>query len=528
MYAVVGLWAATDLAFFLATSVVAHNAGGPGAVGLVGAARVLPGALCMGFVAVVADRASRPVLVAGVNAAFVVVSLAMAATLAAGGNLAALLALQGVGSIASAFLKPSLQGLLPRLVPFPSQLVQAGAVWSLVNGAAAVLGPGLGGVLLARSGPDALYVALAVVYAVTAVIAACIRTTYQPARERSGAAGRGPWWWWSPIRGIGLFARPGTRTMFGLSLVQRGLSGLVNASLVIYAFETSGDGEALSGTLLAAVGAGGLVASTVTLGAAGRHTRWWFAAGVLLYGLPLAVLGATSEVSVAILALAVCGAGSAWAGIYGSGLINRLLPDHVAGRGWGALLGLGAGATALGSLAAPLAAELLGLSTALVVMGVLTAVVVVVSVPGLRTLAHRTVPRSDVVSLLSGVGVLASLPGLCIERLAVATGRWAVEQGEVVVREGEPGQELFVVADGELAVGVDGREVRRLGRGDAFGEVALLRHVPRTATVVATRASVLLTVEREVFVSTVSGHCPTDDWAEGAVAGLLAEDARRG
>ena len=71
-----------------------------------------------------------------------------------------------------------------------------------------------------------------------------------------------------------------------------------------------------------------------------------------------------------------------------------------------------------------------------------------------------------------------------------------------MVREGEPGQEFFVVA--------------------------LLRHVPRTATVVATRASVLLTVEREVFVSTVSGHCPTDDWAEGAVAGLLAEDARRG
>ncbi len=84
MYAVVGLWAATDLAFFLAVSVVAYGDGGPGAVGLVGAARVLPGALCLGFVAVVADRVSRPLLVAGVNAAFVAISLAMAATVAAG------------------------------------------------------------------------------------------------------------------------------------------------------------------------------------------------------------------------------------------------------------------------------------------------------------------------------------------------------------------------------------------------------------------------------------------------------------
>ena len=81
--------------------------------------------------------------------------------------------------------------------------------------------------------------------------------------------------------------------------------------------------------------------------------------------------------------------------------------------------------------------------------------------------------------------------------------------------------------DGELVVSVDGREVRRLARGDAFGEVALLRHVPRTATVVATRQSVLLTLDREVFVTTVTGHRPTESWAEGAVADLLAEDARR-
>ena len=187
MYAVVGLWAATDLAFFLAVSVVAYGDGGPGAVGLVGAARVLPGALCLGFVAVVADRVSRPLLVAAVNVAFVVISLVMAATVAAGGSLVVLVLLQVAASVAAALLHPSLHGLLPRLVPLPSQLIQAGAVWSLVTGIGAVLGPGIGGWLLARGGPDVLFLALAVVYAVTAGIAGSIRTTYQPAREPSRA-----------------------------------------------------------------------------------------------------------------------------------------------------------------------------------------------------------------------------------------------------------------------------------------------------------------------------------------------------
>jgi hypothetical protein len=401
-------------------------------------------------------------------------------------------------------------------------------VWTLVTGIGAVLGPGIGGWLLARGGPDVLFLALAVVYAVTAGLAASIRTTYQPAREPSGSPRRSAWWW-SPLRGIGLFAAPGARTMLALSLVQRALGGLVGAFLVLYAFEVFGaDGQARSGTLLAAVGVGGLLGSTITLGVVGRHTRWWFAAGLLLSGLPLVVLRATTEVGPAMLALGVCGAGAAWALIYGSSLVTRLLPDHVAGRGWGALLGLGAGAAALGSLAAPLLARLLGLPDAMLVTGVLAAAAVLVAVPGLRTLAGRTVPRPEDVALLTSVGVLAPLPGICIERLAVTAGRWAVEPGEVVVHQGEPGQEFFVVADGELVVSVEGREVRRLRGGDAFGEVALLRHVPRTATVVAISPSVLLTLDRDAFVTTVTGHRPTDAWAEAVVADVLAEDARRG
>ena len=419
--------------------------------------------------------------------------------------------------------------MLPRLVPLPSQLIQAGAVWSLVSGIGAVLGPGIGGWLLARGGPDVLFLALAVVYAVTAVVAGSIRTTYQPAREPSRARRRAAWWW-SPLHGIGLFAAPGARTMLALSLVQRALGGFVGAFLVLYAFEVFGaDGQARSGTLLAAVGVGGLVGSTITLGVVGRHTRWWFAAGLLLSGLPLVALGATTEVGPAMLALGVVRRGRRL------GPHLRLEPGHPAAPRPRRRPRLGRPARPRRGGHGP------GLAWRHPSWPGCSACRKPCSSPGCSrpspswSASRGYVPwpvapsrRAEDVALLSSVGVLSPLPGICIERLAVAAGRWAVEPGEVVVHEGEPGQEFFVVADGELVVSVEGREVRRLRSGDAFGEVALLRPLPRTATVVATSPSVLLTLDRDAFVTTVTGHRPTDAWAESVVADVLAEDARRG
>ena len=523
-----GLWAATELAFFLAVSVVAYGDGGPGAVGLVGAARVLPGALCLGFVAVVADRVSRPLLVAAVNAAFVAISLVMAATVAAGGSLVVLVLLQVAASVAAALLHPSLHGLLPRLVPLPSQLIQAGAVWSLVTGIGAVLGPGIGGWLLARGGPDVLFLALAVVYAVTAGLAGSIRTTYQPAREPSRALRRSAWWW-SPLRGIGLFAAPGARTMLALSLVQRALGGFVGAFLVLYAFEVFGaDGQARSGTLLAAVGVGGLVGSTITLGVVGRHTRWWFAAGLLLSGLPLVVLGATTEVGPAMVALGVCGAGAAWALIYGSSLVTRLLPDHVAGRGWGALLGLGAGATALGSLAAPLLARLLGLPEAMLLIGVLAAVAVLVGSRGCVPwpLAPSRDPRTSPCSAVWA----CSRP--CQESASSASpwqrgvGRSSRVRWSSTRASRARSSSWWPTASSSSA--------SRAARYAASAAATRSARWPCCGTCRApppwspSAPSVLLTLDRDAFVTTVTGHRPTDAWAESVVADVLAEDARRG
>jgi CRP-like cAMP-binding protein len=94
--------------------------------------------------------------------------------------------------------------------------------------------------------------------------------------------------------------------------------------------------------------------------------------------------------------------------------------------------------------------------------------------------------------------------------------------GEAVVRQGEDGDCFYVVESGRLEVLVDGRPVREHGPGDGFGEIALLRDVPRTATVRAIEDSELRALPREEFLAGVSGSAPSAAAAESVVAARLA------
>ena len=483
-----GSWYATDVTSLLAVSVMAFDLGGPGAVGLVGAMRMLPTATTR------------------------------------------------VSAALSVPLRPSLQAMLPQLARRPQDLARVNSAYSAVTSIGSVLGPALGGALLAARGAVPVWLVLAAAYAVTAVVAATIRTPFQPAR-RTGAGGRWGAAWTVPFLGLRAFAASGARVLFALFMVQRVMLGMVNVFVVLYAHEVAGgDGDALSGGFFTAIGAGGLLGSVLSFAASGRRGRVWFAVGIALWGLPVAVLGAAAGTAAgggvaavsAAVAFTAVGVGTALAGIFGYSLVHRLLPDHLAGRGWGAFHSVGAIAVALGSLGAPVLVDLLGLPGAMLTSGLVVTVAPLVCTSGLRALEAATTPRPQDVELLGRVGVLAPLPRLTLERLACAADRREVGSGVPVVRERAAAEEFFVVESGALVVRRETVDVRRLGPGDAFGEVALLRSVPRTATVLTTAPSVLLSLRREDFVATVTGHRPTDTGAEGAVSELLAADARRG
>jgi CRP-like cAMP-binding protein len=90
-----------------------------------------------------------------------------------------------------------------------------------------------------------------------------------------------------------------------------------------------------------------------------------------------------------------------------------------------------------------------------------------------------------------------------------------------VFTQGDAGDRFYVIADGTAAVEIDGAEANTLARGDFFGEIALLRDVPRTATVRAVDELRLFALERDDFIAAVTGHAPSRDAADSIVAARL-------
>jgi CRP-like cAMP-binding protein len=96
-----------------------------------------------------------------------------------------------------------------------------------------------------------------------------------------------------------------------------------------------------------------------------------------------------------------------------------------------------------------------------------------------------------------------------------------VEAGREIVREGEAGDRFYVISSGRVEVVSDGKLVNEEGPGEYFGEIALLRDVPRTATVRAKSDVELRALERDDFIAAVTGHAASADAADSIVATRL-------
>jgi CRP-like cAMP-binding protein len=96
-----------------------------------------------------------------------------------------------------------------------------------------------------------------------------------------------------------------------------------------------------------------------------------------------------------------------------------------------------------------------------------------------------------------------------------------VPAGEPVFRQGDSGDRFYIVEDGEVVVSIDGQAVNRLGRGGYFGEIALLRDVPRTAMVTAETDANLLALERDEFIAAVTGYAPSAEVANAVITSRL-------
>jgi CRP-like cAMP-binding protein len=120
------------------------------------------------------------------------------------------------------------------------------------------------------------------------------------------------------------------------------------------------------------------------------------------------------------------------------------------------------------------------------------------------------------------VPLFAPLPGTSLEHIAGRLVPLRIEPGTVIVREGDAGDRFYVVVEGEVEISAEGKPVATQGPGGYFGEIALLKDVPRTATVTTKTPVVLYALDREDFLATVTGHSPSAKAAETVISSRLS------
>jgi hypothetical protein len=292
---------------------------------------------------------------------------------------------------------------------------------------------------------------------------------------------------------------------------------MFNVLVVVLAIELLDLGTPGVGLLDGMVGVGALLAVAVAAGLAGKQRlAGYFGIGLLLWGLPLSLTGAVSETAVVIILLVLIGVGNTLVDVSGITLMQRSAPDEVLGRVFGVFEALAVLSMGIGSLAAPLLVSTVGARGALVVAGLIIPVVLVPLWRPLVRIDAASESFAEEVELLRGVPIFAPLPVPELERLAKALAPAAAGAGSAVFQQGERGDRFYVIRAGRAEVEVDGRPLRTLGSGDSFGEIALVRDVPRTATVRALTDLDLLALERDVFVATLTHH-PASAAAAGSI-----------
>lgn len=516
---IAGKWA-----FLVSTLVAAYEAGGTVAVGLLGLARFLVPTLIAPFAGLPTVRWRPEAVLRTVNATRTASIGLAVAVVALDLPIQLLFLVVAIEAGVGAFSRPLHMALLPAVARTPAQLIAANVTSSAAEGLGTFVGPALAGLLLIASGPLGATLAVLAIYAVGV---AAIARLHVPAVGRSDTSARAVLGQLSA--GVSaLAALPGPRfIVLGLGL-QTFVRGLLTVLVVVAAIELLGMGEAGVGALNAAMGLGGLLGAAVAITLAGRE-RLSPAFGLALagWGAPIAVIGLVVHPLVALGALFAIGVSNALIDVSGFTLIQRMTPNASRIAVLGLIDSVANGGVAIGGIVAPILIEMLGIRGALIASGLILPIVAVLFSPVLRGMAEGGVGGARRVELIRGEPLFAPLSLATVEHLAAALTPVAFADGAWIMREGEAGHEYILIEAGAAEVSLEGRPVRSLGPGGGAGEIALMRDVPRTASVRAVGPVTAFSLDRADFLEAVTGHAVSRAAATSRVENRLAADIQR-
>ena len=503
-------------AFGIAFAIYGYRVGGAAGASLALVVRVLPAAVFAPLAGVIVDRHDRRLVMLAADLLSAAAIALAAALVMADAPAGLVFALAGVHGALQSVSYPGRAAILPGLARTPEELTAANAVATTVGSIAMLAGPALGGVLVAVTGVEVVF--LVTVAGLLASAAMLARITPQP-RPAAVPGVHAESLLKDAAEGFGVVGgEPRVRLLVGLYAAQTLVSGALNVLIVVMALELFDSGPAGVGLLTSAMAVGSLLGGFGALGLAGRRLAPAFAAGLVLWGVPLALIGIVPQEWAAVLLLLALGAGDPLVDVATITLLQRAVPESVLARVFGVLEGLLMLTVSAGALLAPVLVAGLGIRGALVATGTFLPVLAVVTWTAVRRIDARSEAPSAGVELLRGLPIFAPLPPAALERLAGRLQRVAVAPGHMLFAQGDPGTRFYVIAAGEVDIRVDGRDVRRQGAGEGFGEIALLRDTPRTASAVAATDAELYALDRADFAGAVTGHPESLGQADAIVA----------
>ncbi len=506
---------AAEFGVWIAMLVYAYEQGGATTAGLVAAAQLVPAGLFAPFASVLADRnAPGRVLAAG----YAGQALAMGATAAAllsGAPPVVAYALAAVAATLVTVTRPTQSALVPALARTPDELTATNVVSGWIESVSVLVAPAAAGVLLAVASPGWVFAVMAAVAGISALLVARIRGPEPLGDARPTLE--------EALAGFRLLGRePAVRVLVGVLGAQFVAIGALDVLYVVLAISVLDLGGSGAGYLNAAFGAGGVAGIAVTVVLIGRRRLLPpLVLGVLAWGAAFVVLAARPSTLSALLLLAAAGAGRSLLDVAGRTILQRCAPADVLARVFGVLEGISMTALAVGSLLTPALVSLAGARWAVAGIGTLLPLAVLVTARQLAEIDRRAPVPVVEIALLRSLPLFAPLGAPQLEGLAHGLVETRVAAGETVVREGEPGDRFYVVAEGQLDVACEGRELRALARGEGFGEIALLRDVPRTATVTARTRARLFSLDKATFLAAVGSHPRASGEAERLVGERL-------
>ena len=395
-----------------------------------------------------------------------------------------------------------------------SKLVRASMLAGAWEAIATAAGSAAASAVLVRFTPPSLFLLNAVSFVASAAVVANVRsvratrTRVRPA-STTPAQPRG-------TSGVVFWPLQATRA------VAAAVYGVDVVLLTVIASRQLHAGTSGYGWLLSAAGVGGLTAVLPSRRDHGRSTATLASGGLLVYALPLMIFAFSPPIGGGIAIQVVRGLGSVLVASSVISGLQRAVPSAMAGRVFGATQSLVLAGTCVGAVAAPVLLAVAGFKATLLIVAVVPAAVQVVLIPFLvrfdrreESLLAALDPR---VTTLRGLELLRDASRSTLYEIADGIVDVAVEPGAVIVREGDDADALFVLVSGTVEATAHSPAgpvlLRTMSAPNYFGEIGVMRGVPRTATVTAVAHSELWRVPAEVFAAALS---------EAGVSGALSD-----